>query len=184
MTDFSIHTPQTAPPKSKAILEGAKKAYGFVPNLMGVLAESPAAAKGFGALTGIFEKSDLSPTEQEVILMTNNRLNNCAYCMAAHTTAAKMKGLPEDVVESLRSGSPLADRKLEALRSFAAKVNRQRGVLDTADVEAFLAAGYTQANILEVIVGTALKVMSNYTNHVANTPIDGAFQSNVWSEAA
>ncbi|MCH9681495.1 MAG: carboxymuconolactone decarboxylase family protein [Deltaproteobacteria bacterium] len=184
MTDFSIHTHQTAPQGSKPILEGVQKAYGFVPNLMGTLAESPAAVEGYAALSGIFGNSDLTPTEQEVILMTNNRLNNCGYCMAAHTTVARMKRLPDDVIESLRNGLPIADAKLETLRLFAAKVNRQRGVIDPADVDAFLAAGYTRANILEVILGTALKVMSNYSSHVADTPIDGAFQSNIWSEAA
>lgn len=113
--------------------------------------------------------------------MTNNRLNGCAYCMAAHTTISKMQRLPNDVIEALRKGESIADEKLEALRVFAAKVNTARGFVAPADVEAFLAAGYTKANLLEVILGTSLKVLSNYTNHVANTPLDAAFQDNAWT---
>ena len=113
--------------------------------------------------------------------MTNNRLNECTYCMAAHTTISRMQGVPEDVIEALRDGESIADEKLEALRVFAAKVNTERGVLKDADVGRFLGAGYTKGNVLEVILGTSLKVLSNYTNHVANTPVDEAFQENAWT---
>ncbi len=181
MTNFSIHTPQTAPENSQPLLNGAKKAFGFVPNLMGALAASPASLEGYIALSRIFDKSELTPTEREVILMTNNLLNNCEYCMAAHTTVAKMQRLPEDVIESLRAGESLADPKLEALRAFTTKVNLQQGVVAPADSDAFLAAGYTQANILEVVLGTALKVISNYSSNFAAPPVDAAFQANAWS---
>ncbi|MEP3277682.1 MAG: carboxymuconolactone decarboxylase family protein [Stappiaceae bacterium] len=181
MTKFAIHTPETAPEDSKAILENVQQAYGFVPNLMATFAESPVAVEAYATLSGIFDKSDFTPTEQQVILMTNNVLNNCTYCMAAHTTIAQMKKVPADVIEALRNDTPLADAKLEALRAFSAAINKKRGFADQADLDAFLAAGYTKANILEVIVGTGLKVMSNYTNHIAQTPIDDAFQANKWS---
>lgn len=181
MTDFPIHTQNSAPEKSKPILDAVQQAYGFIPNLMATFAESPAAVEAYTTLSSIFGKSDLSPTEQQVILMTNNRLNGCAYCMAAHTTISKMQRLPDDVIEALRKGESIADEKLEALRVFAAKVNTARGFVPPADVEAFLAAGYTKANVLEVILGTSLKVLSNYTNHVANTPVDEAFQGNAWT---
>ncbi|MFY0611851.1 MAG: carboxymuconolactone decarboxylase family protein [Hyphomicrobiaceae bacterium] len=181
MTEFTVHTEQSAPEGSKVVLQGVKSAYGFVPNLMATFAESPAAIEGYAALSGIFDKSDFTPTERQVILMTNNRLNNCTYCMAAHTTISKMQKVPDDVIESLRTGSPLSDPKLEALRIFAAKVNEHRGFVDQSDQDTFLAAGYTKANILEVILGTGLKVLSNYTNHVAKTPVDDAFKANAWS---
>ncbi len=181
MTDYIVHTQETAPANSKAVLDSVQKAYGFIPNLMGVLAESSAAVEGYGALAGILDKSDLSPTEIQIILMTNNRLNGCTYCMAAHSTISQMQNVPADVIEALRTGAVLADEKLEALRVFSTKVNEKRGNLEAAEIEAFLATGYTKANILEVIMGTALKVMSNYTNHIAKTPVDDAFQANSWS---
>ncbi|MEO9468762.1 carboxymuconolactone decarboxylase family protein [Parasphingorhabdus sp.] len=181
MTSFPVHTHETAPEGSKEILTNVEKSYGFLPNLMATFAESPAAIEAYAAISGIFEKSDFTATEKQIILMTNNRLNGCTYCMAAHTTISQMQGVPQDVIEALRDGSPVEDPKLEALLTFAAQVNEQRGVLDPADIDAFLAAGYTKANVLEVIVGTAMKVMSNYTNHVADTPVDGAFQANAWT---
>ena len=181
MTHFTQHTLETAPKDSQPILEHVEKAYGFIPNLMATFAESPAAVEAYATLSGIFDKSDLTPTERQVVLMTNNRLNGCTYCMAAHTTISTMQGVPADVIETLRSGTSFTDAKLEALRSFTAKIVENRGNIDRSDSDAFIAAGYSQANILEVILGTSLKVLSNYTNHVAHTPLDDAFQPNAWS---
>lgn len=181
MTNFIVHTEDTAPNDSKPVLAGVKEAYGFIPNLMAVFSESPAAVEAYAALSGIFDKSDFTATERQIILMTNNRLNGCTYCMAAHTSISQMQGVSSEVLEALREGRSLTDRKLEALRVFAAKVNKNRGVLSQPDLDALLAAGYTKANILEVILGTGLKVLSNYTNHVAETPVDANFQANAWT---
>ena len=184
MTDFTTHTPASAPADSKAQLEGAQKAFGFVPNLLGTMAEAPAMLEGYMALSGIFNKTDLSETERQIILMTNNRLNGCTYCMAAHTSLSQMAKVPNDVIEALRAGTPIADSKLEALRQFAIVINETRGWPSDDAVQAFLSAGYSKQAILEVILGTALKVLSNYTNHVAETEVDQAFAANVWSAAA
>jgi len=182
MTNYTVHTQETAPDNSKPILAGAEKAFGFVPNLMAIMAETPVAVDAYASLMSIFDKTTIfTPTEQQIILMTNNRLNGCTYCMAAHSTISQMQGVAADVIEALRGGTDISDPKLESLRVFAAKVNEQRGVLSPEDIEAFLSAGYTKAHILEVVVGTAMKVLSNYTNHIANTPVDEAFQANTWS---
>lgn len=181
MADFITHTEETAPEGSKAILQGVKQAYGFLPNLMATFAESPAVVEAYAALSGIFEKTDFTPTERQIVLMTNNRLNGCTYCMAAHSTIAQMQEIPAHVIETLRTGASFADEKLEALRVFAVKINENRGSVSDADVDTFIAAGFSKANVLEVILGTGLKVLSNYTNHVAQTPVDDAFQSNKWS---
>jgi uncharacterized peroxidase-related enzyme len=181
MTNFTIHTQETAPQGSKEVLAGAEKAFGFVPNLMATLAESPAAVEAYATLMGIFDKSDFTATERQVVLMTNNRLNCCTYCMAAHSTISKMQGVPADVIADLRAGTQLNDSKLEALRTFTIKIVESRGYATEADIEAFVAAGYTKGNILEVILGTSLKTLSNYSNHVANTPVDDAFQADSWS---
>ncbi len=181
MTDFRTHTASTAPEASKPLLERAESAYGFVPNLLGTMAEAPAMLEGYMTLSGIFGKTDFSETERQIILMTNNRLNGCVYCMAAHTSISQTAKVPADVIESLRTNTPIADAKLEALRTFAGVINESRGWPADAEVEAFLAAGYTRQNILEVIIGTSLKVMSNYTNHIAQTDLDDAFAPNAWS---
>lgn len=181
MTDFATHTIETAPEGSKPLLEGAKSAFGFVPNLLATMAEAPAMLEGYMTLAGIFDKTNLSETERQIILMTNNRLNGCTYCMAAHTSISQGAGVPADVIEALRTNTPIADEKLEALRTFAAVINETRGWPQEADVQALLDAGYTQQTVVEVILGTALKVMSNYTNHVAETDVDAAFAPNAWS---
>ena len=180
MTDFTVHTKETAPEGSKALLQGALDAYGFTPNLLAVQSGSPALLEGYMTLAGIFDKTDLSETERQIILMTNNRLNGCTYCMAAHTSLSQMAKIPNDVIEALRRGTSIADPRLEALRVFAARVNETRGWVEQSDLDAFFAAGYTKQTVLEVILGTSLKVMSNYTNHVAQTPIDAAFEANIW----
>ena len=181
MTDFTTHSIDTAPAAAKPLLEGAKSAYGFVPNLLGNMAEAPALLEGYMSLAGILSKTDLTETERQIILMTNNRLNGCTYCMAAHTTISQMANVPADVIEALRTDTPIADAKLEALRKFAIAVTESRGWPTDAQVNAFLAAGYTRQTVLEVILGTALKVMSNYTNHIAGTPLDDAFAPNAWA---
>jgi len=180
MTTFTTHTIQSAPEASQAILQSAKDAYHFVPNLLGNMAEAPALLEGYMALASIFDKTHLSETERQIILMTNNRLNGCVYCMAAHTSLSQMAGVKAEIIEALRNNTPIADKKLEALRTFAAVINESRGWPSEAQVQAFLDAGYTQQTVLEVILGTSLKVMSNYTNHVAQTKVDDAFAPNAW----
>lgn len=183
MTEFTVHTIESAPEGSQAILKGVQQSYGFLPNLMATFSESPAMLEAYATIAGIFDKSDFTPTERQIVLMTTSRLNGCTYCMSAHTTISKMQGVADDVVQSLRNNVALADSKMEALRVFSAKINENRGEVSQSDVDAFLTAGYSKANVLEVILGTAQKVMSNYTNHVAKTPIDDAFQADIWSAA-
>ena len=181
MTDFKTYSIETAPAAAKPFLEGAKRAYGFEPNLLGTMAEAPALLEGYMTLSGIFDKSDLSATERQIILMTNNRLNGCVYCMAAHTTISQMQNVAAEVIDALRTNTPIADPKLEALRIFTAIINESRGWPTDGQVSKFIAAGYTRQNVLEVVLGTSLKVMSNYTNHIAQTEVDAAFAANAWS---
>ena len=181
MTEFTLHTQDTAPEASKPLVANAQSAFGFLPNLLSGMAEAPALLEGYMTLAGIFNKANLSETERQIILMTNNRLNGCTYCMAAHTTISHGARVPADVIEALRKGSAIADPRLEALRLFAVAVNEKKGWVDQTDLDALFSAGYDRQTVLEVILGTSLKVMSNYTNHVARTPVDDAFQANAWS---
>ncbi|MVO18268.1 carboxymuconolactone decarboxylase family protein [Parasedimentitalea huanghaiensis] len=181
MTTFNTHTLDSAPAAAKPILQNSLKAYGFVPNLYATMAEAPAILEGYTTLSGVFDKSDLSETERQIILMTNNRLNSCEYCMAAHTTLSQMGGVKDDVITALRNNTPITDSKLEALRQLTIALNESRGWLSNTQMESFLAVGYTRQTILEVILGTALKTLSNYTNHIAETDLDVAFVPNTWT---
>lgn len=180
MLELQVHDAHSAPESSRPILEGAKKSYGFVPNLLGTLAEAPALLEGYTTLSAIFEKTSLSATERQVVLLQTSFENGCEYCMAAHSAIAGMQGVGETVVRGLRDGTPLEDAKLEALRNFVRKMVRSRGWVSRDDLEAFVAAGYTQAHVLEVILGIGLKTMSNFANHIASTPLDPAFESQRW----
>jgi len=171
---FNVHTTESAPQGEQ--LEASQKAFGFIPNLHAVLSESPAALDAYKTVGDLFGKSSLNLVERNVVWMTSNAVNDCHYCKPAHTAIATMSKVPEDVIKALRSGTAIEDAKLEALRVFTSKVITQRGQLSAKETQAFLDAGYKNEDILAVIVGVAHKVISNYTNHFADTPIDDNFK--------
>ena len=180
--DFTIHTIETAPQDSKAALIHAKKTFGFIPNLEGVCAEAPALLQGGMALWDLFSQSSFNAIEQQVIYLTVNYENECNYCMAAHSGLAKIEGMSPEDIEALRTGTPLTDPKLQALRCFTQQMVQARGWVKDAEIEEFMAEGYTKQQVLEVILGIAVKVIHNYTNHIAKTPLDKVFQPHVWSK--
>jgi uncharacterized peroxidase-related enzyme len=180
MTEFKLHDLASAPEASQPILAAVEKAWKFVPNLHRVLAEAPAALEGYATLFGIFDKTSFTPAERQVVYLATNYENECRYCMAGHTVLAKMAQLPEQAIAALREGKPIEDKKLEALRRFTSRVVTNRGWVSDEDTNAFLSAGYSKQNILEVILGVAVKVISNYTNHIAETPTDGFMQETLW----
>ncbi len=179
--DFPLHDHDSVPDGGAQALDNAQKAFGFAPNLIRVLAEAPSAANAYLAVGGQFEESSLSPVEQQVVLLTTSFENGCDYCMAAHSTVATMVDMPDETLEALRAGHPLPDEKLEALRAFTTTAVRQRGHMDPDDLRSFLDAGYTRRNILEVITGIAMKTLSNYSNHIAGTPVDEQFEAQRWN---
>lgn len=182
MAEFPVHTIESAPEASKPILEAAAQKFGFTPNLLGVLAESPAALKGYMDVAGAFAGSTLDGTEQQVVLMTVSFENACTYCMAAHSTVSAMTGVPADVIESLRSGTPIADPKLNALATFTRTVMAGHGDVADSVTDDFLAAGYTKEAAFDVLAGIAQKTISNFMNHLAHTPKDDAFAAQAWTK--
>lgn len=181
--EYTVHTVETAPEASKQALLHAQETFGFIPNLEGVLAESPAALKSGMALWDLFETTNFSPVEQQVIYLTANYENGCSYCMAAHSGLARMIGMSDEHVEALRTGKPLSEPKLQVLRLFTQRMIKARGWLKEQEISDFLAAGYTKQHVLEVIVGIAVKTIHNYTNHIAETPLDKEFQAHKWSKS-
>lgn len=181
MAKFAVHTPQTAPAGAADFLAGVEGKMGFVPSLFGVFAENPAVLNAYTTLQGFVGKSGLSPLEQEVVLMTSNVINECHFCVAAHSTLDEQAGLDMDVIYAIREDRAIDDPRLEALRQFTKKVVIDRGFVSDGDVAAFLDSGWTQADVLAVILGVSLKVLSNYTNHIAETPVDEAFQKHAWT---
>lgn len=178
---FKVHNRETAPEASQPILEESEKSLGFIPNLYGVFAESPTALQAYTALSEALKQSALSPIEQQVVALAVSTENECSYCVAAHSVIATMVKMPETTLNELRAQDKLSDTKRDALRNLALEVVRQRGWVAKPDTDAFFAAGYTRRHFLDVITIVAMKTMSNYVNHIAETPLDQAFASQQWS---
>ena len=178
---FMLHDIKSAPAASAEILNDVQKTWGFVPNLHRVLAESPTALNAYTTLWGIAEKTSFTPQERNIVYLAIIYENECTYCMAGHSNLARMAKVDNAVISAVREGRPIADAKLEALRQFAAKLIRQRGVVSEADVAAFRRAGYDNRAVLDVLVLAATKLISNYTNHLAQTPNDAFMKGAEWS---
>lgn len=182
MPHYTLHTPQTAPEAARAALETAERRMGFVPHLYAGLAHAPAALEGYLAVSASFDKVSLTPVERQVVLLTASVDNGCEFCVAAHSMIAKkMVGVAPEVVQALREEREPADAKLAALAVFTRAVVQERGwVREHPALARFLAAGYTPAQALEVVLGVTQKTLSNYANHLLQTPLNPAFESERW----
>lgn len=183
MTQFVFHTPETAREPAAASLAAIKQRLGFVPNLYAGLAEAPAALQGYLTLAEIYGKTSLSAPEQQVVLLAISAENGCDFCVAAHSMLAqKVARLDEANLSALRQGAALPDARLNALANFARAVVRERGDVQGPALEAFLAAGFSQAQVLEVILGASLKTLSNYGNHVLGTALNPELGAYAWTK--
>lgn len=182
MNTFKLHTLNTAPVGALPILDAAQKGMGFIPNLYAHLAEAPVALEAYKQLGALLEKSSLTPEEQQVVLIAVSVENRCEYCVAAHSFIARNRVKINGAhITALRGNNQLVDSKLNALAAFARAVVRERGwVRGGQELKDFYAAGYTQQNALEVILGVSMKTLSNYTNHLTDTPLDAAFANEAW----
>jgi AhpD family alkylhydroperoxidase len=179
---FKIYDEDTAPEASKPILAQARKSFGMIPNLERVMSESPTLLEGYVYLWRLFDDTSLTPIERQVVYQTANFENECEYCVPWHTKLAQASGMPEEEIEALRQGSGLSDARLEALRRFTRTLLIERGKATVNDLEEFFAAGYSNQQALEVILGIAIKVMSNYTNSIADTPLDSQVEKLRWKK--
>lgn len=179
---FAVHTKTTAPEGSKATLEATEKAIGFIPNLFGVLAESPTALDSYAHINNALTKSGLNKIEQQVVAISVSTENNCPYCVAAHSALAHMVKMPDEIIAGLRDQEALPDPRLDALRNFTLSILSNRGWVPESEVGAFLNAGYRPRHVLDVITIVAMKTLSNYVNHLAETPLDERFAGQKWSK--
>ena len=180
MTEFTLHTEDTAPEASKPLRVDSMKTYGMMPGLHAVMAEAPGLLEAYKTVGELFVDSSFDKDEITVVWQSINVEHACHYCVPAHTGIAMSMGVSDDITDALRNETPLPNARLEALRTFTLSVVRNRGYVDDSGVQAFLDAGFSKRQILEVILGVSQKVMSNYTNHLANTPVDAPFRKLVW----
>jgi alkylhydroperoxidase family enzyme len=184
MTDFPIHDVESAPEKSKPLLEKSKKAMGMIPGLHGVMAEAPGLLEAYQTVHQLALDSSFDKDEITVVWQTINVENACHYCVPAHTGIAKMMEVSDDITNALRDETPLPSDKLETLRTFTLAVMDKHGNVSKADLDAFYSAGYKHRQVLEVILVLSQKIMSNYTNHIAQTPVDEPFKKFEWKKGS
>ena len=181
MTNFTIHTADSAPDAARTTLASVAKKYGFTPNLLGILAENPAALAAYIGLGEQAGKAGLSPLETQIVQIGASVENECHFCVAAHTAISVGGGLDGETLNAVRENRPITNARHEALRQFTKKVVNQRGFVSDAETAAFLEAGFTRSDILAVIVSVALKTISNYTNHISETPVNAEFAEFAWT---
>ncbi|OBX22403.1 MULTISPECIES: carboxymuconolactone decarboxylase family protein [Bizionia] len=180
MTTLKIHNIETAPEGSKTLLEQSLKSNGMIPGLHGVLAGAPELLEAYQTLHKLFTESSFNKEELTVVWQTINVEHECHYCVPAHTGIANMMKVDSTISEALRNRTAMPTEKLQVLHDFTLKVVRNRGHVTQEDLSTFYEAGYEERQVLEVILGLSQKVISNYTNHIANTPVDAPFQKFAW----
>lgn len=183
MTEFTLHDETTAPEGSAELLARSRKQNGMIPGLHATMAEAPGLLEAYQQVHQLFLDSSFDKDETTVVWQSVNVEHACHYCVPAHTAIAHAMKVDAAITDALRDGTPLPDERLEALRTFTLAVVRDRGDVDEAGVQAFLDAGFTRRQVLEVVLGVSQKVMSNYTNHLARTPVDEPFQKFAWEGA-
>ena len=176
-------TIESASDDVKSTLEEQQANFGFLPNMYQTMANAPGLLKMY--LYGyqqFRETSEFTPVEQEVVFMVISRENGCEYCVGAHSFIAdNMSGVPEHVTDAIRDGNSIDDTKLEALAVFTRTMLSTRGVPTKSDVEGFISAGYSERQVLEIILAIAVKTLSNYSNHVCQPELDDVFSNRAWS---
>jgi uncharacterized peroxidase-related enzyme len=183
MSIYEVHTVDTAPEESKPLLRNLKGAIGMIPNLAAAMAESPELLKGFLTIRQIFYGGTFTPGEIQVLALSNALENGCRYCVAFHSTMALKEGVDNDTVEALRAGRSPQEPRLQALSNFSRALVRHRGHVTEDDLQQFLAAGYSKAQALEVVLGVAVSVLPNFAHHLTQCAVDEPFRAQAWTPA-
>ena len=180
MTDFPVHTLESAPERSKPALQQLQKAFGMIPNIAGAIATSPVLINSLVGLFGNVHGGSFTEAQVQVVLLTDAVTNASTWAAAFHTALALKEGLDPADVEAIREGRLPKDRKLAALSAHAKTLIEKRGRLNDEDVDRFLAAGFGKDHALEVIAIVAASTITNYTASVTKIPLEEMFQAHAW----
>lgn len=170
MSTFNVPKREEVSEKNQVIFDNLEKAVGFVPNLFATYAHSENALENYLNLSNV--KTSLNAKQKEVVNLAVSQVNNCTYCLSAHTAIGKMNGFDDSQILELRNGQASFDSKLEALASLSKNLTENRGAADNAIVENFFQAGWTKENLIDTIVLVGDKTISNYLHKTTNVPID------------
>ncbi|MBS0348488.1 MAG: carboxymuconolactone decarboxylase family protein [Proteobacteria bacterium] len=178
MTRLTVHTPATAPEGSRAFIDTVITNNGFLPNLIGVLANAPAALETYLTVSGINARASLSLAEREVVQITAASVHGCDFCVAGHTAIAlKKAGLERDLVRALQERASTGNARFDALVAFTRAVILTRGNVGKGELADFQAAGFGEQQVLEVILGVSLATLCNFANNLAGTGINPELQA-------
>ena len=170
MSRINVPTRDDVSPANQALFDTLKKGLGMVPNLYATLAHSENALGSYLALQNA--KSSITGKAREVVNLVVSQVNECEYCLAAHTMIGKMNGFTDAQVLEIRSGTASFDPKLDALARLVKAIASQRGKIDDTLLDAFFAAGWTQENLVDTIVTIGDKTITNYLHSVTQVPVD------------
>ena len=173
MARLPLRTPEDAPEEARDRLLAAQKNNGFLPNLVRLLANAPTALETYQVVSGINGRAGLTLAEREAVQITAAATHGCGFCVAGHTAiATKKAGLDQPTVEALRGVEKTADPRLAAVATFTSAVIASRGAVSDADFAAFKAAGFTDANALEVVLGVSLATLCNFANNLGQPELN------------
>ena len=180
MINFPLLNKENAPADSVKWLEKAEENFGMIPNVEKVMALSPQLLAGYTFMWDEFNTTTLNEQERQIVYLTANYENECNYCVPWHTILAEQSGLSSADIEELRSGGELSNQKQNALSEFTRSMIANRGKISHRQMQMFIDAGYTNQHALEVILGLSVKLISNYTNSIAGTPLDKEADHKRW----
>lgn len=184
MSRVTLQTLESAPQEARPFLQNALNNSGFIPNLLAVLANAPAALETYVTVSAINGKASLGLAEREVIQLIAATTHGCSFCVAGHTAVAQNKAkLPAEVIEALRARGELPNARYEALAAFTRAVIATRGNVSDAEYQAFKEAGFEEGQALEVILGVSLATLCNFANSFAHTPLNPELARYSWEQA-
>ena len=177
MVTLTPQTIESAPQGSKVTLQAIQRRNGFISNLMATFASSPTLLNGYVGLdTAWEESSSFTAQERQLILLAASVENRCRYCIAAHATALNGLKVNPEYIQAVRNRDSLGDPRLDALVTLTRELVAERGFVAPKTWERFVAAGFNEVALLEVLIGVALKVISNYLDNLTPIAIDAAFR--------
>ena len=157
-------------------MQAIQKRNGFIPNLMATFASSPALLNAYVALDTEWENSCFSAQERQLIFLAASVENRCRYCIAAHATALKGLQVDPQYIQAVRNRVSLGEQRLDALVTLTRELVAERGFVAPETQRRFVAAGFDEVALMEVLIGVALKIMSNYLDNLTPIAIDAAFR--------
>jgi uncharacterized peroxidase-related enzyme len=182
MPRLPLPTIEDAPERTKASLTAAEKNFGYLPNLLRVLATAPVALETYMTVSGINARGSLSLAEREAVQITAAATHGCDYCVAAHSRVAdKRAKLDKAVIDALRDLTAVSDSRIDAIARFTEAVIASRGNVSDDELARFKDAGFTDQAALEVVLGVSLATLVNFANNLADPPLNEELEAYRWT---